>query len=731
MMNVDTIGCILKPYGDAPFINSLTMTESQETPGHTATENGNTTCARSLVNQTSYPDTLLHATVCPKCQHLFSQPEVPLKQVVLVNREREVTVGKLSKCFICTSLWPSSESDDYTGVDLWLKYRLVGDYFMLRTTRQPILAYLYPFTNKSRYPSIDINRNPLETEPTSVRIVPKLTSNTGDESCSEQMLEWLRICDSDHKICQWHLKNSNHWMMPTRFIDLKGHPKLVETAHHHDFAKQQQTKYITLSHRWTQGCTAKLLKSNVQDLKQKLDYLVLPQVFRDTMFMAKRIGIFYVWIDALCIIQDDEDDWQKEASQMGTVYQNAYCNFGATAAATVKAPVESRRSGLFKNREMGAITRVDISRYNHTRTYCVIPLETSLASSLSVEPLLDRGWVFQERLLSPRSIFFGKVLSWECPELLATETFLEGFNNPPFRLSALIGTCQPGDPTPRNHVPCEKIYQRWLELVETYRLTELSYISDLLPAMSGLAHRFGDALKDEYLAGLWKRDMIRGLLWKSGRFSFEKTADELPHAYRGKKKTHFGLQNFPTKLRIPAPSWSWAAHDFSILDGWPVSKIVYQNRVARGIREETLIADLINASVKLAGSDMMGQVLNGLVQISGCLQPNLGVEACKAYYNMYTNPDAFFEAYDYGYDEHGYHSRKDTFFLMLSYLPILKYTSEQEPMLRMVRGLILKETGRARDEYHRVGSFALDPDKRAEFAGLDISNLNRQTITIV
>ena len=127
----------------------------------------------------------------------------------------------------------------------------------------------------------------------------------------------------------------------------------------------------------------------------------------------------------------------------------------------------------------------------------------------------------------------------------------------------------------------------------------------------------------------------------------------------------------------------------------------------------------------------MGQVLNGLVQISGCLQPNLGVQACKAYYDMHTDPNAFFEAYDYGYDEHGYHSRKDTFFLMLSYLPNVNYTLEPEPILRMVRGLILKKTGRARDEYHRVGSFALDPDNRAEFAGLDIGNLDRQTITIV
>ena len=462
---------------------------------------------------------------------------------VYVSLDKEMTAEEVSKCFICAPQWLSSEFHDHTE-EISLKYSDVGNYRFelvhdsrseLHTKLNPYLAFLYPATSNSGYPSIDVKRNPWDTEPISVRVVPKLKSNTGDESCFQQLLEWLRVCENDHLICQRQLRSGDDQIMPTRLIDLNSHPKLVETVHHHDFIKKR-TKYVTLSHRWTPEFTAKLLKSNIEYWKRKLDYAALPQVFSDAMSMAKRLGVFYIWIDALCIIQDDQEDWRRESSIMGAVYQNAHCNFGAIAAAeAVEDRTGSRRLGLFTSREIEAITHVDISRHNHQGTYCVVPREISYAGHLPSTPLLRRGWVFQERLLSPRSMFFGNVLSWECPELLATENFPEGISGWPFRLASRTKLFKNKSTILDNDVPFHALYSSWLGLVQDYRLSELSYASDLLPAMSGVAHRFSEALGDEYLAGLWKSDMVRGLLWQSGRVLLEETVDEPPHAYRGKR----------------------------------------------------------------------------------------------------------------------------------------------------------------------------------------------------
>ncbi|EDU41327.1 conserved hypothetical protein [Pyrenophora tritici-repentis Pt-1C-BFP] len=80
--------------------------------------------------------------------------------------------------------------------------------------------------------------------------------------------------------------------MPTRLIDLNGQPKLIETAHYD--LEEENSRNVTLSHRWTQGCTIKLLHSNIEALKQHIDSATLSTVFRDTLFMAKQFGIFYI-----------------------------------------------------------------------------------------------------------------------------------------------------------------------------------------------------------------------------------------------------------------------------------------------------------------------------------------------------------------------------------------------------------------------------------------------------
>ena len=174
---------------------------------------------------------------------------------------------------------------------------------------------------------------------------------------------------------------------------------------------------------------------------------------------------------------------------------------------------------------------------------------------LNYELLMKRGWVLQERLLSPRSIYFGSQLSWECTEVLANELFPEGMPyqrmpiwglDTPYKLSRLLNI----DPTIEENATYTRdsggedhdtfaLYERWAQLVETYSVCELTFESDMLPAISGLAHRFAKSLGDVYLAGLWKGNICEGLLWEETGGMYNNTPGVHPRSYRGEYSDAF------------------------------------------------------------------------------------------------------------------------------------------------------------------------------------------------
>jgi hypothetical protein len=77
----------------------------------------------------------------------------------------------------------------------------------------------------------------------------------------------------------------------------------------------------------------RLLKSNIDDLQNKIPLESLPETFRYAVYIAKHFGVRYLWIDSLCIVQESDEDWRREAAVMGEVYKHSYCNIAATKAA--------------------------------------------------------------------------------------------------------------------------------------------------------------------------------------------------------------------------------------------------------------------------------------------------------------------------------------------------------------------------------------------------------------
>ncbi|KAF2478251.1 HET-domain-containing protein [Lindgomyces ingoldianus] len=353
------------------------------------------------------------------------------------------------------------------------------------------------------------------------------------------MKGWLQKCLRDHKLCC--LNDANKESLPTRLIDMGNidGPRLVVCKE--EGMDIQKAQYVTVSHRWRQEGMPKLLRSNAETLKQRIDPTILPLAFQDSLILAKRLDIRYIWIDALCILQDDESDWERESSIMGQVYRNAVCNFGASAAA--KKPV-----GLFIDRDprLASAFSVSIHRKGHEEKY--FGYTEQMHDDVLKTNLSDRGWILQERLLSPRSVYFGQQLTWECSELVACETFPEGtpatrYLSPwgrsgyPFRMTNLLLKNLKYTHKDEEQHETKEIYRKWLYIAEEFMKCRLTYEDDRFPALSGLAKCFQQVLNDEYVAGLWRNDLLRGLLWRTRPNTRNlplKGHAPYPSTYRGK-----------------------------------------------------------------------------------------------------------------------------------------------------------------------------------------------------
>ncbi|KAI4624508.1 hypothetical protein J4E83_004183 [Alternaria metachromatica] len=259
-------------------------------------------------------------------------------------------------------------------------------------------------------------------------------------------------------------------------------------------------------------------------LTMNIDANTLPPVFKDAIDISRSLEVPYLWIDALCIVQNDAEDWDKEAALMGQVYSNAFCNLGASAAAE-----KSAQRKEFK-RTYGSYLKRD--------------------SSMTARVLLRRGWVLQERLLSPRSIYYDDKLHWECSELHACETFPQGAPNAggfnpwgkdgfPFRAANLLydemkykkfGIYSP-QKCPPDVAQIREVYRKWLHVVENFSNCQLTYEEDRFPALMGLAKYWQATTKDHYVAGMWRRDLVYGLLWSQKYPTHKKP---LPRDYRAK-----------------------------------------------------------------------------------------------------------------------------------------------------------------------------------------------------
>ncbi|KAI0477807.1 HET-domain-containing protein [Xylariaceae sp. FL0804] len=226
------------------------------------------------------------------------------------------------------------------------------------------------------------------------------------------LLQWLRSCNRNHN-CR--PTTTSPRKLPTRLIYVGEGPepglRLVET---HGISND--IEYVTLSHRWgtvpKEGLASSTYRSNIDSHKQAINFDRLPKSFQDAVTVTRALGLHYLWIDSLCIIQKDEEDWEAEVGKMMSVFHSAYCTIAASSAASCEAGF------LHDRKPRGCVT---VGHGEGTLYLCkaIDDFHGDVEEAL----LNKRGWVFQERALSRRILHFtSNQVYWECGMGIRCET---------------------------------------------------------------------------------------------------------------------------------------------------------------------------------------------------------------------------------------------------------------------------------------------------------------------
>lgn len=375
--------------------------------------------------------------------------------------------------------------------------------------------------------------------------------STGAAGALQLAASWIQECASKHDDCKLTSSQEGARFVPTRLIDVsEGDIHLIESAKH--FSKTEDRRYVALSHCWGKIHIIRTLKDNYQEHLSRIKPQGLSKTFTDAVHATRELGFRYLWIDSLCIIQDDSKDWATEAATMCNVYQNASLTIAAAHAPGGDVGCFKDRDGL---QQVPFVVEIPRKEYPDSPAHVVF---TSYGRGEGLggqePPLYGRAWVLQEQILSPRMLIFdGAQLRWECLTTHASERSHVGGmsrhagHQKAIRKAIVSDTdffTGEGDGANYQHL-------YWCYVVMDYTHRGMTQSTDRLVALAGIAQALGRYTESEYLAGLWSRFFWAGMLWSISHVN----------EYISTTSGAFSLEeNLHSRQSKPiAPSWSWAS----------------------------------------------------------------------------------------------------------------------------------------------------------------------------
>lgn len=467
--------------------------------------------------------------------------------------------------------------------------------------------------------------------------------------------------------------------------------------------------YACLSYCWGDALSIRTTTSNLELFKQGISWTSLPRTFQDAVELVRALGLRFIWIDALCIIQDDERDWARESSKMAQIYSTSYITIGAAHA-------KDSNGGCFFFRE-------EYQRYHEIRGNHANGIPNSIyvrkrihmrGSTIEEDKdspvMLSRGWTFQERSLSPRIVLFGaQEMFYECKTASLCECKIgqtATTTEPNFRTD--FSKARSGDR--------QQVVGFWHQLVKRYSSLNLTFISDRLPAISGLAHQFRERNGrpgTQYLAGIWSHSLIEDLQW-------------------------IVISSDPPKLgQYVAPSWSWISAG---------SACRYEERDS--IITSSLQPEILEMSCTPRTSDPCGEVEAGHLVLRGVVFEAL-VE-CNFITPVSVGPDHRNQGRISAKPGHPWFTSPDTDIAYLRFLPdphlILTWNQGQAVGRRMlclildmptvknwngmiqkeVFVLVLQQSPREEGAYERIGF-----GREYRYGGIMVEDVEMRTVRII
>ncbi|KAH8807415.1 heterokaryon incompatibility protein-domain-containing protein [Xylogone sp. PMI_703] len=323
-------------------------------------------------------------------------------------------------------------------------------------------------------------------------------------------------CITQHESCS----RSKIGLLPSRVID-------IEMMCLYETEKGETGTYAALSYCWGGDQEVKTTRANISSKKRGIATETLPQTLQDAVHVCMQLRIRYLWIDALCIMQGDEDDVAREISQMANIYNRATVVIAASRAKTVHDGFLADIGDYF-SRPIMLPARCSATCEGYLG---IIPVPTERSED---EPLNQRGWACQEISLARRALIYteGGVI-WQCNALFDRLAFdgIQIGSHPSEDLAVVAKELREG------------VFQEmlWDQLVKTYTLRSLTDPDDRLPALAGIAAIAAPMWNSRYYGGLWEHNMEGQLGWRLDKGAIRA-----------------GLTDY-TWSSLEAPSWSWAS----------------------------------------------------------------------------------------------------------------------------------------------------------------------------
>lgn len=479
----------------------------------------------------------------------------------------------------------------------------------------------------------------------------------------------MENCRKSHERC--HQQKDR--FKPHRLIEIPttmdvSHLKVVETT-----TLEAEVQWCALSYCWggPQPMQTTQLNFDQQKRQRRLEVRLLPKTFLDAVLVASRLGIPYLWIDSLCIMQGDNDDLLVELATMPSIYKNAAVTFvAARTASSEEGFLCTRMKDNRYNGYAGAV-RLRCTTGKDPPAYFVsyFPYNYWPAS----DPLDHRCWTLQEVLLSHRSIRFGSDgIEWTCPSLPS------GTRPDKYSLDRSAKGLFQASPYPRPD---------WRSILEIYCNRQISHTSDRLLALSAIAADFGQQRGYHYLAGLWAEEAPETLLWYILDYDNTRT-----------------LRFNHTRRASPyrAPSWSWASVDAQDQSAEfvfpPIANQITKFEMADQV-------SVINCSVDHVDSRLpFGNVRSGRITvIAQSARAILRKDTSFAFYMSQTNADSSFRfdevLWDCPEEDFAGWNREAEWEMHLLYL------SRCIPGISLVSLLVVRRLPGEADHYQRVGVY--------------------------